>query len=221
MKGVGRAMVVAYIRPDKNFETVHEQLKMINLYASQKNLVIDEEFIDQQSQNKRIDERSNVTDFFQNLTHCTLLLYDGWVLTTDMEDFVQMLSCLLKHDYEIHLIKHSVVINRQSDAMLVLGLTDQLRKAIQSKEKKAIGRPKGSRSLSKFDKHHNAIIELLKEKKSISHISRVLGVSRSSLKDYILSRELKDIASGSLVYSEKSGAKEKIIDTITCPTPAS
>jgi DNA invertase Pin-like site-specific DNA recombinase len=211
--------VVAYIRPDKNFEAVHEQLRIVNLYASQKNLVIDREFIDQQSQNKRIDERTDVTDFFQNLSHCTLLIYDSWILTTNMEDFVQMLSCLFKHDYEIHLIKHSVVINKKSDVMLVLGLMDQLRNAIQSKEKKAIGRPKGSRSSSKFDKHHNAIIALLKEKKSISHIARVLEVSRSSLKDYILSRELKDIASGSLVYSEESGAKEKIIDTITCPTP--
>lgn len=210
-------MVITYIRPDKNFDAVHEQLKVINLYALQKQIIIDEEFIDQHSQNKRLEKRGDVTNFFQTLSGGVLLIYDSWVLSTNMEDFVQMFSCLLKHDYEIHFVKQSLIVNKKSDVMLVLGIIDQFRQTLQAKVKKSIGRPKGSRSSSKFDKHHNDIIALLKSGKSISHIARELHVSRSSLKDYVVSRELKDIASGSLAYSEQSGAQEKIIETIMCP----
>jgi DNA invertase Pin-like site-specific DNA recombinase len=213
-------MVITYMRPDKNFDAVHEQLKVINLYASQKNFIVDKEFIDQYSQNKRIGEREDVTNFFQKLSGSVLLIYDSWVLSTNMEDFVQMFSCLLKHDYEIHFVKQSLVIDQKSDIMLALGIMDQLRQTLQAKVKKSIGRPKGSRSSSKFDKYHNEIISLLKMGRSISYIARELQISRSSLKDYVVSRELKDIASGSLAYSELSDAQEKIIETITCPKQA-
>jgi hypothetical protein len=47
-------MVVAYIRPDKYFDAAHDQLQLINSYAVQNNLIIDDEFIDQTSQNKRL-----------------------------------------------------------------------------------------------------------------------------------------------------------------------
>lgn len=47
-------MVIAYIRPDKNFDAAHEQLQLINSYAMSNNMTIDEEFVDQTSQNKRL-----------------------------------------------------------------------------------------------------------------------------------------------------------------------
>ena len=101
--------------------------------------------------------------------------------------------------------------------MLVLGLIDQLRQTLQDNSKKSIGRPKGSRSSSKFDQYHNKILSLIKEKKSVSEIARVLHVSRSSLKDYIESRELKNFASGYAVHETPENAEAKVINTITCP----
>ena len=50
-------MTVSYIRPDKDFDGVYEQLKLINGYADQKGIMIDEEMVDQTSQNKRIVDR--------------------------------------------------------------------------------------------------------------------------------------------------------------------
>lgn len=49
-------MTLAYIRSDKNFDAVHEQLQLINSYAIANNLVVDDEFIDQTSQNKKLQE---------------------------------------------------------------------------------------------------------------------------------------------------------------------
>lgn len=211
-------MTVSYIRPDKDFDGVYEQLKLINGYVDQKKIAIDEELIDQTSQNKRIMDRHEVVQFFRTLDNDTLIVYDTWTLSSYIEDLVQMLSCLLKNGNTIHLVKQGVVIDRKSDTMVVLGLIDQLRQILQEDAKKGIGRPKGSKSSSKFDVHLDAIFGLLKEGKSVSDIARILGVSRSSLKDYIESRELKAVVSGMIGNSSDEEAEAMVVSTIKCPT---
>jgi len=210
-------MVIAYIRPDKYFDAAQEQLQLINSYAISKNITIDDEFIDHTSQNKRLADRTDVTEYFQKQSNGTLIIYDVWVLSTDMEDLIQMFSCLFKNGFKVHFIKQSVIVSKQSSVMLVLGLIDQLRQTMQNESKRVIGRPKGSKSTSKFDQYIGQIITYIKEKKSVSEMARLLGVSRSSLKDYIESRELKQVAFGSLLPTEPENAEERVINTIICP----
>jgi anionic cell wall polymer biosynthesis LytR-Cps2A-Psr (LCP) family protein len=105
--------------------------------------------------------------------------------------------------------------------MVVLGLVDQLRQILQADAKKEIGRPKGSRSASKFDQFHDAIIKHLKAQKSVSEMSRIFGVSRSSLKDYIESRELKEVASGGYKMNLPENGAAHVINTIKCPVNGS
>jgi DNA invertase Pin-like site-specific DNA recombinase len=210
-------MIVSYIRPDKIFDAAHEQLQSINAYAISNKLVIDEEFIDQISQNKRLVDRNHVTQYFQTKDIDTLLIYDVWVLSTNMEDVIQMFSCILKNNFKVHFVKQSVTVTPESSVMLVLGLIDQLRQVLQDESTKVIGRPKGSKSSSKFDKYINEIIKYIQAKKSVSEMARLLKVSRSSLKDYIESRELKQVALGSLKQETPEDAEEKVISTIICP----
>ena len=117
----------------------------------------------------------------------------------------------------LYTIVSSIIISNQSSVMLVLGLIDQLRQVMQGESKRVIERPKGSKSSSKFDIYINEIIDFIKEKKSVSEMARLLKVSRSSLKDYIESRELKQVANGSLLPQEKENAEQEVIDTIACP----
>jgi DNA invertase Pin-like site-specific DNA recombinase len=210
-------MVITYVRPDKNFDAALEQLQVINSYAISHNLSVDDEFIDHVSQNKRLDERHHVTDYFRSKAGCTLLIYDVWVLSTNMEDLIQMFSCLLKNEFSVHFIKQSVIISPKSSVMLVLGLIDQLRQTLQNESKKVVGRPRGSKSNSKFDRYINEIIGYIKEKRSVSEMARALKVSRSSLKDYIESRELKQVAFGSLLPIAPENAEQQVINTIICP----
>jgi len=210
-------MIVSYIRPDKIFDAAHEQLQSINAYAIANNLTIDEEFVDQISQNRRLVDRTHVTQYFQSQNINTLIIYDVWVLSTNMEDLIQMFSCILKNDFNVHFVKQSVVVTPKSSVMLVLGLIDQLRQVLQDESKKVIGRPKGSKSSSKFDKHISQIIKYIQAKKSVSEMARLLSVSRSSLKDYIESRELKQVALESLKQESPKDAEEKVISTIICP----
>ncbi|MEA2073910.1 MAG: hypothetical protein U9O86_10025, partial [Campylobacterota bacterium] len=172
---------------------------------------------DQTSQNKRLSERKHVTQYFQSKNANTLLIYDVWVLSTNMEDVIQMFSCLLKNNYSVHFVKQSVIVTQESSVMLVLGLIDQLRQTLQDESKKVIGRPKGSKSSSKFDKYINEIIQYIQADKSVSEMARLLGVSRSSLKDYIESRELKQVAFGSHYQESQAVAEKRVISTIICP----
>jgi len=210
-------MIVSYIRPDKIFDAAHEQLQSINAYAIANNLTIDEEFVDQISQNRRLVDRTHVTQYFQSQDINTLIIYDVWVLSTNMEDLIQMFSCILKNDFNVHFVKQFVVVTSKSSVMLVLGLIDQLRQILRDESKKVIGRPKGSKSSSKFDKYISQIIKYIQAKKSVSEMARLLSVSRSSLKDYIESRELKQVALESLKQESPEDAEEKVISTIICP----
>ena len=212
-------MTIAYIRPDKNFDTAGEQLKQINSYALANALSIDDEFIDYTSQNKILLQRPHVTDYFQSKSNSILLVSDVWVLSTNIQDLVQMFRCLLENSYQVHFIKQSVIISQESGGMLTLGLIDQLRQNMEEDSLKSIGRPKGSKSNSKFDKYISEILKYLQEKKSVSAISRILGVSRSSLKDYIDSRELKLFAVESLVPKTQEHAEADVINSVACPKP--
>jgi len=209
-------MVVSYIRPDKYFNGVYDQLNMISIYMEQKGLKVEKEFIDQISQNKKLDERDAAIGFLRSLQDSVLVIYDAWVLSSHIDDLVQMFSCQLKNGNTIHLVKQSIVIDRDSDVMVVLGLIDQVRQILESEARKSIGRPKGSRSSSKFDKYHDNIIKYLKERRSVSEMARIFGVSRSSLKDYIESRELKEVAEGTGVPLPDDG-EAKVLETIKCP----
>ncbi len=212
-------MNITYIRPDKNFDAAYEQLKQVNAYAELHNMPIGNEYIDQESQNQRIDYRTKVVDFFRENEGANLIIYDTWVLSSHIEDLVHMFSCLLKRRIEIHIVKQSIIINPDSNIMLGLALIDQLRQVLLLNESKAIGRPKGSRSSSKFDKHHDIIIGYIKEGKSVSAMARLLEVSRSSLKDYIESRELKNVANDTNRIVINEDAEDQIIEQIQCPTP--
>ena len=210
-------MVVSYIRSDKNFENLTEQLKIVGAYSEREHLVIDKEMIDQTFGNKRIVERTEVIELFRSLHDDTLLVYDAWVLSANIEDVTQMMSCLLRNGVQIHFIKSGIVIDRQSDTMVVLGLIDQLRQSIQHEDKKEVGRPKGSKSSSKFDLFLEQIIGELKQGRNVSDIARLLNVSRSSLKDYVESRALKELVHGMTLTRNNEDAEAMIIGTIKCP----
>jgi len=210
-------MAISYIRPDKYFDGAFEQLKSINAYAQASNIDISDEYVDHISQNNTLDVREDVVSFFKKHQNRDLLISDVWVLSSNIQDLLQMFACLLKNEMRIHVINAGVVIDKASDVMLVLGIIDQLRQVLEGREKKMIGRPKGSRSSSKFDPFLDEIIAYIRNDMSVSAMAREMGVSRSSLKDYIESRELKEVAKGLVTLDVPVDAEEKVIETIVCP----
>ena len=82
-------MIFSYIRPDKHFSGAFDQLKLINAYVEQKELHVDEEMIDQTSQNNRLSERNEAVSYFRAHEDDTLLIYDLWVLSSNIDAFVE------------------------------------------------------------------------------------------------------------------------------------
>jgi len=210
-------MAISYIRPDKYFDGAFEQLKSINAYAQASAIDITDEYVDHTSQNNTLDQRESVVSFFKNNMNRDLLISDAWVLSSTIQDLLQMFACLLKNEMRIHIVNSGVMIDKNSDVMLVLGIIDQLRQELEGREKKLIGRPKGSRSSSKFDPYLDQIIAFIRDNVSVSAMAREMNVSRSSLKDYIESRELKEVANGLVTLDVPVDAEEKVIETIVCP----
>ena len=71
-------------------------------------------------------------------------------------------------------------------------ISERTRQALAAKKAQGVclGKPKGTLQRSKLDNKAEAIRELLKHRVAKSAISRMLGVSRSNLVDYIKSRNI-------------------------------
>jgi DNA invertase Pin-like site-specific DNA recombinase len=127
------------------------------------------------------------------------------VLSDRAEEMIKIFNCLLTHNIELYIAGIQLHISRETPIVKVFPLLNDLREAQQAKSNQ-IGRPKGSRSSSKFDIYQTQIISLLREGMNVSAIARELGVSRSSLKDYIESRGIRELIEGS--WMEISNTKQ-------------
>ncbi len=210
-------MAIAYIRPDKNFEGAYEQLKSIMSYALANGIEISEKFIDHTPKKDQEPEDFEATKFFRSHAGSTLLVADVWTFGNSVEEIAQAFSCLFKNDITVHFVEKSIVASKQSSAMFVLGLLDNARQLFKKTKQKRVGRPKGSKSSSKFDVYLEEIMRFIQEGKSVSEMARTLGVSRSSLKDYIESRELKQLAGDAFNAKRVVTSEEDVINRIQCP----
>jgi len=128
----------------------------------------------------------------------TLIIFSFKVLSDKAEEIIKVINCILSHGATLYVCNPPRIINAQTKIIDVFPLLNDIRQAQQEKTNQ-IGRPKGSRSSSKFDVYHSRIMEMLKAGMSVSAIARALEVRRSSLKDYIESRGLKELAGGSWI----------------------
>jgi transposase-like protein len=111
-----------------------------------------------------------------------------------MGELTKILECLLKRDITIHICNMHICICRSTSPLELLTILSQYRENnLVKKPENTQGRPKGRMSKSKFDPYRAKIIDQLSENNSVSKIARDLGASRTSLKDYINSRGLKNL----------------------------
>jgi hypothetical protein len=121
-----------------------------------------------------------------------------------MEEAIVVINCMLSRGVTLHLASHGLQVEKETGLAKILPLIVRLGELPRTPERDSrVGRPKGRRSASKFDVYLPRIMEGLKADKSVSAIARELGVSRSSLKDYIESRHLKEILDDSWLERAK------------------
>ncbi len=190
-------MNYAYLRQMPESHTMSEQQRSILSYALSQGLEIDREVVEYSNKNHLIEEREKFEEFMHSLEEGSSVLIDNLsVLSNRTEELIKIINCMLSREIVLYISSSKTKMDRETTVVEIFPLLNDLREEQKAKSNQ-IGRPKGSRSSSKFDTYQPQIVSFLKEGMNVSAISRELGVSRSSLKDYIESRGLRELIEGS------------------------
>ena len=211
-------MVYAYMRQIPDFPNLTTQQSDILSFSLKKGLTIDKEVVEYATKNLLLDEREEFEDFLQTMQDgYTVIISSLYILSDRVEELVKVINCMLSHNVNLWIVDKNMVMNKDTNMVDIFPLLNALR--IEEKEKtNHIGRPKGSKSSSKFDIYQREIISHLSDGMSVSAIARELDVSRSSLKDYIESRGIKELTEGSWIEMDQSRS-DRSMDNIVliCP----
>ncbi|MCD6213211.1 MAG: recombinase family protein [Sulfurovum sp.] len=211
-------MNYAYLRqmPDNN--NMSEQQRNILSFSLAQDLEIDKEVVEYSSKNHLIEDRKKFEEFMHSLEEGSSLIVDTLsVLSNRAEELIKIINCMLSHRIDLYIAQSKTRINKKTTIVEIFPLLNDLREAQKAKSNQ-IGRPKGSRSSSKFDSYQPQIISFLKEGMNVSAIARELSVSRSSLKDYIESRGIRELVEGSWMEINQPQKNAGVDNTIlVCP----
>ena len=211
-------MTYAYLRQLLRRRTIAQQQSMILSFSLSRNLTIDKEVFEYSNKNRPIEEREQFEKFIHGLEVGDVIIVDEiWMLSEKVGEIVKVINCMLSRGITLYIASSQTVINAESLVGDIFPLLNSLREEQRSRQKQ-IGRPRGSRSGSKFDKYQTQIISFLREGMNVSAIARELNVSRSSLKDFIESRGIRDMIEGSWVEISPSEQSKHMEDKLLiCP----
>jgi len=211
-------MVYAYMRQVPGFPNLTTQQSDILSFSLKKELKIDKEVVEYATKNLRLDDRGEFEDFLQTMQEgYTVIVSSLLTLSDKVEELIKVINCMLSHSVNLWIVDSNMLMNKETHMIEIFPLLNELRQ--EEKEKtKHIGRPKGSKSSSKFDIYQREIVSFLREGMSVSAIARELDVSRSSLKDYIESRGIKELMEGSWLGMDQSqGIRSMDNIVLICP----
>ncbi len=210
-------MVYAYMRQIPSLENLIAQKSEILTFSHQKGIVVIQEVVEYATKDLLIEEREDFETFLKSLGEgeYIVIVASLSVLSTRVDELVKIINCMLSHNVDLWVCNANMCINRHSSMTEVFPLLEAQRK--KPKKETQIGRPKGSKSSSKFDVYHHEIMTMLAQNQSVSAIARTLNVSRSSLKDYIHSRGLKSLVES--IGSAAVNLEDKEVDNMVliCP----
>lgn len=194
-------MNVIYLRSSEDIWPLALQENTIKDLLQVKGIEADKIEVDMTPMSALLDERKGFKSFIHSLKPGdTIYVYDLAVLSRRVGELVQFFNCLFEHDLRLVIAKYDMAIDKESRAVDVIRILNTLRE--ENRKDGKMGRPKGSISRSKYDKYRDKIVEMIKEGRSVSEMAKILGVSRTSLRDYIVSRNLKEVALGAKVAQE-------------------
>ncbi len=213
-------MVIGLLRGRNQDYSILDQQSFLLSYAQERGLAIDMTELDNSPYSTDLEERELFLELLKTLRpKDVILVYSIDVLSKKVGELVKIFDCVLKHDISLHLCSEKIVINSSLGASFLFDLLSRIREGNRNHPMKTRGRPKGSFSKSKFDPYKQEIMTKLEQNLSVSQIAKDLGVSRSSLKDYINSRSLKelvnlqDVTQGALVINHEGVSPS----SKTCP----
>lgn len=202
-------MNIVLLKNQNNDPNIVVQQKQILKYSHHHGIKIDTTEIENSNPEDSLEERKEFKGFLRSLEDGShVIIFDLFTLSQKVDELVKIFECLLTRSIAIHLANTNTTIDVSSKPLLVLELLSKQRELFKNtKKEKLQGRPKGRMSKSKFDIYRAQIIGLLETHTSVSEIAKILKISRTSLKDYINSRGLKDLVKAKVVLL-KSAKKQ-------------
>lgn len=182
------------------------QQKQILKYAHHHDLKINTTEIENSDPTRELEDRKEFKGFLRSLSKQDhIIIFDLFTFSKNVEELVKIFECLLTRSISVHIADVNVCIHTDTKPLVLLDLLVKQRELNKKLDKdKAQGRPKGRMSKSKFDTYRPQIIELLENHTSISEIAKILHVSRTSLKDYVNSRGLKELVKAKITLLQSS-----------------
>ena len=175
-------------------------------YAQKNNFSINE-FVEIEISSRQDKKKRRIDELFVKLNaDDTLITSELSRIGRSTGEVINIINELITRKIKFVAIKQNLHINGKNDIQTKVLVTlfsllselerdmlsQRTKQALAAKKAQGIklGRPRGSLSTSKLDVKKEQIEELLRHKVSKSAISRMLGVSRSTLLDFIKSRKL-------------------------------
>ena len=199
-------MNIGYVRVSTEEQEVKNQELEIRRYAEAKRITINKftqvEISSRKSQkDRKIDELMLLSD------KDNLIVTELSRLGRSTKEVLFLLDELKEKGVIIHLIKQNIILDKNSnDPMSRLLITllasfgelerdlisQRTKEALKSKKESGVilGRPRGSTGKSKLDGKEKEIQEFLSKSISKSSISKILDCDRSTLNNFIKSRNL-------------------------------
>ena len=210
-------MNYAYFRQTSRSSTLSTQQQSIVSYASKLELEIDQDVLEYSNATLRISSRTKFESFVHSLQNGDIVIvYDLSLLSSYVDEIIEVVNCALSHQVPLHISKDNFIIDQDTKIIDLLPILD-LPGTDKDEKRTDRGRPKGSRSSSKFDTMRSKIISMLQDKQNVSNIARELGVSRSSLKDYINSRELRELVLNDWMEISQDKESNQVEMLLVCP----
>ncbi len=211
-------MNYAYLRQMPESLSMSEQQRNILSYTLSQGMTVNKEVVEYSNKNNLIEEREKFEAFLQSLEEGSTVIVDTLsVLSNRAEEMIKVINCMLSRHIVLHIADSKTVMTQETAVVDIFPLLNDLREEQKAKSNQ-IGRPKGSKSSSKFDSYQSQIMVYLKEGMNVSAIARTIGVSRSSLKDYIESRGLRELIDGAWMEIIPEQTLAGMDDTVlVCP----
>ena len=202
-------MYIALLKNQNRITSVTTQQKQILKYAHHHGITLDSTEIENSTCDATLEERKEFRAFLRSLNEEDhLIIFDLHTLSNTIEELIKIFECLLKRSIFVHIADINECLHSKSEPVALLELFLKYQTAQQhDNKKKKNGRPKGRISKSKFDIHRSLIIERLEAKEPITKIAESLHVSRTSLKDYVNSRGLKELVKAKVALFKSKDEK--------------
>jgi DNA invertase Pin-like site-specific DNA recombinase len=199
-------MVIGYIRVSKASQDTAHQRNAVLEYAHKNKLIVDE-FIELEVSSQKTFKQRKLDELLSKVKNGDIVVVSELSrLGRSISEVISTVNVLIDSGGRFVSIKENIDIkdrySMQSKVMITMFslvadlerdlISQRTKEALATKKAQGIslGRPKGP-GKSKLEKHEEQIKELIEKKVSMLSISKILGVSYSTLFNYIKKRGLK------------------------------